>query len=728
MVISTKKVQKVLSKFILSAMIFALVVVQPTNIVLATEDGSTETITTDQATTQTPSTPPESEVGTNPVTPTTGPQTPPGPTQPNGVDSQTYVQNTDTGNWENEQYIWDPITHQTRPKQKPDYYYDPVTSTWSTTEWTFDPASGKYVATPKPVAPSLLEQLGLLAGGGRTNINGTGQGSNNQINANDSANGIFNLYTKAEINNYFNIYSISGNSLVSNNTEGGDAISGDTNVLTNILNLLASAWNISGGQMLTFIQSLYGDVNGDILLDTGNSNYDSDKSLGGSKYGINGTGPNSNNTISDNKDGNLMINTSNYNDINNNVVIDAQSGDATVGCSQNDGGTGGGTERMAKSCTGNTKAGSAKSGDARVLVNLMNLIDSYISSGKSFFGVINIYGNLNGDILFSKDFLNQLLASGELQHTSGNLATINNTGPNSNNTIDTNRSGNSISNTNDLSTINNNIVADAKSGDANVLNNTSAGDAKTGKSDIRLTLLNLTGHQVIAKNAVLVFVNVFGSWLGLIMDAPQGATSALIGGDVDKNTQQQSGSSINNSNSVNTINNNLNLNASSGDANVGNNTEAGDAQSGDADIALNVGNIINSNFSISDWFGVLFINVFGNWIGSFGVDTPAGNIYNKQSLSDSSMGDEAQQFATSQNLDNLLKLGSQLNISSSNGANSTSSQNILASISPNNSVTNQLDYKRPDGRPFSDYAFPLFAIIAVSVAGVIFQLSKKYSK
>ncbi len=30
--------------------------------------------------------------------------------------------------------------------------------------------------------------------------------------------------------------------------------------------------------------------------------------------------------------------------------------------------------------------------------------------------------------------------------------------------------------------------------------------------------------------------------------------------------------------------------------------------------------------SFSDWFGVLFINVFGAWTGSFGVDTEAGGL------------------------------------------------------------------------------------------------------
>jgi hypothetical protein len=33
--------------------------------------------------------------------------------------------------------------------------------------------------------------------------------------------------------------------------------------------------------------------------------------------------------------------------------------------------------------------------------------------------------------------------------------------------------------------------------------------------------------------------------------------------------------------------------------------------------------MINSAFSLSHWFGVLFINVFGSWIGNFGTAPPA---------------------------------------------------------------------------------------------------------
>ncbi len=702
-----RNIQIILTKLVLSVLVFSLAVVQPAGIAIATEDATTTTPTTN-TTTELQS--PTEEASPVLATTNTGPQTIPGPTSPTGADSNTYTENPATGNWENDHYIWDPVTHQTRPKQLPDYSYDPATGTWSTNDWTFDPATGKYIPTPQPVPADLLAALGLLPGGTRANINGTGPNSNNQINSNDTANGIFNLYTKTEINNYFGLYSLTGDALVNGNTQGGNASSGDASALANIINLLNSAWRVSGGKMLTFIQNLFGDVDGDIVLDTGSVDTAEKATKDGSEYGIQNTGPNSNNTINDNDNGKIDINTAEYNDINNNLVLNAKSGNAAV--------------------NGNTKGGSAKSGDARVLLNLLNIINSTINSGKSFFGVLNIYGNLNGDILFSKDFLDQLIQNSEPTVSGGNNSYINNTGPNSNNTIDSPRSTNLTSNTNDISTINNNIRTSAKSGLADVSNNTNAGNATTGNTNSKLTLLNLTGKQVIARNAVLVFVNVFGRWVGLIMDAPAGTKSAIVGGGVKNNNSSSPGVSIDSTSATtNTINNNIDLSAESGNATVNGNTEAGDATSGDADIAANVGNIVNSDLSLSDWFGVLFINVFGDWLGSFGVDTPAGNSSTQQNIvGNSFVGDVAQHFAASQTVDNLLKTNSQFNASSPVSIDSGSSKNILTSISPNSTIANQLDYKKPSSRPFSDYAFPLFAIIAVSVAGVIFQLSKKYSK
>src|SRR5690606_2730582 len=81
-----------------------------------------------------------------------------------------------------------------------------------------------------------------------------------------------------------------------------------------------------------------------------------------------------------------------------------------------------------------------------------------------------------------------------------------------------------------------------------------------------------------------------------------------------------------------TIQNNVNVGAFSGDAEVSHNTSAGHASSGDANANVNVANIVNSNFSFGGWFGLLFINIFGDWLGSFGSNTPYGDYVQPPSI------------------------------------------------------------------------------------------------
>ena len=262
-------------------------------------------------------------------------------------------------------------------------------------------------------------------------------------------------------------------------------------------------------------------------------------------------------------------------DVTNNVNLNATSGDATV--------------------AGNTSAGGATSGDANAVANIINLINSAISAGSSFIGTININGNFNGDILISPDFIPQLLGTGGTQSLDANLS--------------------------NTSSIVNNVSLGATTGAATVAGNTQAGSATSGTASTNLVLLNLTGHDIVAKDSLLVFVNVLGQWVGLIVDAAPGATSAVIGNGVTSDT---AGNVAIDATTNASITNNVTLGAQSGDAAVTHNTSAGNATTGNATASANIANISQSQLSLTGWFGVLFINVFGSWVGGFGIDTPAG--------------------------------------------------------------------------------------------------------
>jgi hypothetical protein len=318
-----------------------------------------------------------------------------------------------------------------------------------------------------------------------------------------------------------------------------------------------------GGNALTFTANINGDVNGDLLLDP---------ALIGTIQPASGLAS-----------GDITVNSANNTDqaITNNIDLSAQSGDANV--------------------TKNTTAGDATTGSANVIANVVNMLNSAVTSGQSFLGVININGNLNGDILLPPNFIDQLLAA--------NVPTVN---------ISTDLG--LTNNTNQ--SIANNITANATSGNATVDKNTTAGSATTGNSSTNITAFNLTGSNIIGSNDLLVFVNVLGTWYGMIFNAPAGATSANLGGGITANAALDAQA---NNNLNQAITNNINLNAKSGDATVSKNTTAGNATSGDAHAAANILNIANSSISLANWFGILFINVFGTWNGSFGINTAAGN-------------------------------------------------------------------------------------------------------
>jgi hypothetical protein len=524
----------------------------------------------------------------------------PGIHHPVGADAALFTYNCDTGLWQSAHYIYDPATGLTTPIEQPIYTYNPATGQYDYTVWTFSPATNNYFelaqSTTTPPAgatvvggPSIsntgsgstntIDNNGGLANG--SSISGTGTGSTNTIGGSGSNNTTSNNTTGITGTNTLTAQASTGDALTISNTTAGGATSGNAQDIANVVNLLQSSSNALSGDTLTFVTNIDGDVNGDFLLDPAMLGVQS------ASYVPPG-------------DNNLTLNSTTDATMNNTIDLSADSGDATV--------------------ANNTTGGDATSGNATAVANIINLINSAIFSGKSFIGVININGNLNGDILLPPNFIDQLIAANVP------TVTIDTTGADSNNTVSNSgpNSTTTATNTNNLG-ITNNLTASADTGDATTSGNTSAGDATSGTATTSITAFNLTGSNVIGSNALLVFVNVAGKWVGMIVNAPPGSTAAALGGGLTA----QTGPGNTNTNIANDtteqINNNITARATTGDATVTNNTTGGDARSGDAHAAINLLNVENSSLSLSGWLGILFINVFGTWNGSFGINTSAGD-------------------------------------------------------------------------------------------------------
>jgi hypothetical protein len=562
-----------------------------------------------------------------------------GPTSPPGPDAKTYTYNAGTGMWENAYYIWNPATGQTTPKTTQTYSYNPATGRWDTVDWIYDAAQGKYVPnTVSVVSPP----AGAITTGGpdsAVSTDGTAaastQGPDSPVSDSGGSTGLYDNFYNASISNTLNQSASTGNATVSLNTTGGSALSGNATDMVNVLNLLMSSATPLQNNLATFTQNIYGDVQGDIMIDP--SQIPSASSLSQSS-----------------RPDNLTINTQANGQINNDINLDASTGDATV--------------------SQNTTAGDAKTGNADAVANIMNVINSVIGTGSAFMGTVNIYGNLDGDILMPPDTLSALLASGA-------APTVTTQGPSS--PINGGSDNTLSAKLNQDSSINNTVNLTAGTGTAAVTNNTSAGIAATGNASTNLTVLNLTGQQVIGKDALLVFVNVLGKWVGMIVNAPSGSTSAALGDGISTagpNSSVSTSSDTNtnlNYNATNSINNNVTASSKSGNALVSSNTTAGNATSGNATASVNLLNISASSLNLSNWLGILFINVFGSWNGSFGIDTAAGN---KPVASGSSNNNQVASAVKSVKVFSFVPKG---------GANSYSLSPVASADNPSSGTANQ---------------------------------------
>ncbi len=456
------------------------------------------------------------------------------------------------------------------------YTWGPVTKQTlpkTTSQYAFNPATNMWETTEweyDAAAEKYIPRVVQISPIAPSEVSAAQQGS-----------AAIQIDTNATVQNRLNACSNSGNASVHSNTHGGSATSGDAYTMANILNLLGSSWGELGGAINTFTTDINGNVTGDIHVN-----------------------PTAGASSNQNARNNLSVNAQNNGSITNQILLCALSGNASV--------------------SKNTTAGDATSGNANAVINLLNLINSSIEAGESFVGVMNINGNFDGDILLPEYLRIDNLINPEYAAEKSEPVTL---------------AGMEIENSEVLvdvmqsSTINNSVDTDATSGTAGVTNNNTAGSAQTGGAQTNVTLLNLTGREITGKNGLLVFVNVLGTWVGFIVDSPHGSTTAALGNGVTKSSSTHNTATLIAENNQ-AITNDVIVRAQSGDASVDSNTQAGSATSGNASASANILNLIDSRLSLSDWFGVLFINVFGSWQGSFGVDTSSGTLAALQTLAE----------------------------------------------------------------------------------------------
>lgn len=438
--------------------------------------------------------------------------------------------------------------------------------------------------------------------------NGTGSANNGSATIGNDNN--INQNNSATVNTNLDQSTITGSNSVSDNTGGNASIdTGDANVSgtvittvnTNAAGVMVSEFNVAddhvGDLVLDFAANcISGCFSGDLLAKNSENGSDS--------------------TNTSNLDLNNTTNTFQNNEasIGNDLVLSADSGSNT----------------SSRNTDGDS---SITTGDANVSANVLTMANNNIA-GNVIYGVVNIFGDLIGDIILSEAMMNACCGGSVTAANTGN-------GTGSSNTSDVSISNNDTTFQNNDATIANNLVFDANSG-GNESNRNTGGDSSisTGDTSIDANILNIANSNILGGNMWLVIVNEAGNWVGKILGAPAGQTFAGADGSefmVDENgyitavinagngadsTNNASLSETNTNtttqNNTANISNNLVLSANTGDNTTSNNTGGNsNIETGDATIVANLVNFVNNNISGNGKLFVTVINVFGSWMGDF---------------------------------------------------------------------------------------------------------------
>lgn len=333
---------------------------------------------------------------------------------------------------------------------------------------------------------------------GQTNVENTGNGSfsSNDASINETNNNQTFQNNDATIGNELILNADSGNNSTNDNTGGNSNITtGNANVSANALTF---ANNNIAGDIVYAVVNIFGDLIGDILLPEEAIN----NCCGATNLSAKNTG---NGSLTDNDanisiDNNDTLNQTNLADINNNLILDAQTGDNSV--NNNTGGN-------STITTGNTD----------VDASLLNIVNSNLAGGNMWLVLINEAGNWVGKLMGAPENSNMAASQGT-EFRVGNdgqiYATNSGNGTGSDNNTNINQTNNNTTEQTNNAVINNTLDLSANTG-GNTASNNTGGDSNitTGDAKIVANLVNFVNNNIAGGGKLVVtVVNVLGSWLG----------------------------------------------------------------------------------------------------------------------------------------------------------------------------------------------------------------------
>jgi hypothetical protein len=488
----------------------------------------------------------------------------------------------------------------------------------------------------------------------------TGAGSSNDASSENTNDTDLAIDNDLNINNSGYFDADSGHNSASYNTGDGEVVAGDADIVLTALNV---GNNVNVG---TQVFNVYDDQTGDLVIDyEGYGSLPLGYPCSGSA-GNDTTGADSENNASTSCDASTTILVDNFGNVVNDYYLSADTGDNTA--------------------DKNTGDGSVSTGDANIALNIINFLNNTFlgGSGELLLGVVNIFGNLSGDIL-----LNMPDSGDDLYYTGSGSAGNASTGADSENNANTN-----LNNETDISMINsanilNDIMLFADTGDNTADKNTDSGQISTGDVDSNLNVANISNMNVIGSDGTLwmVLVNNLGEWSGQIwgLDSTgtaspfftfaigeDGAFNAVTGADSTNNASTETNNDTDIAvNNTGNLTNNIYINANTGGNSASMNTGSGNISTGDVNVAANVVNMLNNNF-IAGKFVLTIVNVFGSFLGDI---FPGGEESNESSL----LADDS--FSISVSVSGVENTAPENNLGTSNTFSDQELQNSASSNS-----------------------------------------------
>jgi len=326
---------------------------------------------------------------------------------------------------------------------------------------------------------------------------GNGAGSSNNANSTQTNSEATFQNNDATLLTDMTLTSDSGRNEADKNTAGDSTITtGDANVSANVLNF---ANNNLSGEVYYATVNIYGNLVGDIILPeealSGCCGIDSATAANTGNGANSSNNANTSNLISDST---VQANTAN---IQNNINVEAETGENTT--EKNTNGT-----------------SSVETGDANVLVQAVNIVNSNIKSSATWWLVIiNEGGRWIGRILGAPEGVNYAGSEGTefIVDENGEVTAVNSgNGADSKNNTSASQSESTTTTQTNSATIVNNINLSANTGGNSASKNT-GGDSKivTGDATIIANIVNFVNNNIVAGGRLFVtVVNVFGSWIG----------------------------------------------------------------------------------------------------------------------------------------------------------------------------------------------------------------------